>query len=212
VIEREVKLRFGTANEARAALQAAGAAPLRGRRLQDDFLYDTADGTLRARRCALRVRRESGTTWLTFKGPVEAAPMKLRDEHESLVDDGEALTRVLEGLGYQVWFRYQKYREEFAGPDVVIALDETPVGTFVEIEGSADGIFAATRALGRTTDDFILDSYRALFVRHGAEAGLRGRDMLFPDAPSLDALVPEAPVPEAARADGARSPHAVSPR
>jgi len=189
VIEREIKLRFASVDEARAVLQAAGAAPLRGRRLQDDTLYDTADGALRARRCALRVRHEVGTTVLTLKGPSSPGVMKLRDEHETSVADGAALVQVLEGLGYRAWFRYQKYREEFTAPDVVVALDETPVGTFVELEGSEDGILRMTGALGRDASHFILDSYRALFVTHGLACGATGRDMLFttpvhPDMPS----------------------------
>ena len=42
-IEREIKLRFPNAAEARAAVLAAGATPLRDRRLQNDCLLDTAD-------------------------------------------------------------------------------------------------------------------------------------------------------------------------
>ena len=77
-----------------------------------------------------------------------------------------------------VWFRYEKYREEYAAGNVTVALDETPVGTFVEIEGDEHGILTITRALGRTPDDFILSSYRRLFVRHREEYGL-GTNMLF---------------------------------
>src|SRR5690242_15316455 len=40
-LEREIKLRFSSANEAREALLAAGAMPLYGRRLQEDALLDT---------------------------------------------------------------------------------------------------------------------------------------------------------------------------
>ena len=76
--------------------------------------------------------------------------------------------------------RYQKYREEFALDDVIIAVDETPVGTFVEIEGSEQAILRMTAALGRTPSDFILDSYRGLFLKHRESAGLRGTDMIFP--------------------------------
>ena len=39
--------------------------------------------------------------------------MKVREELETLVGDGEVLLRVLEELGLHVWFRYEKYREEF---------------------------------------------------------------------------------------------------
>ena len=77
------------------------------------------------------------------------------------------------------WFRYEKYREEFSHEDVTVAIDETPVGVFVEIEGSEEGIAAMAEALGRGPADYLLDSYRGLFLK----SGLGGRDMVFdPDA------------------------------
>ncbi len=79
-----------------------------------------------------------------------------------------------------VWFRYEKFREEFAHEDVIIAVDETPVGVFVEIEGGEAGILATATALGRTADDYIVDSYRSLFLRHRDDFGIVGPDMLFP--------------------------------
>jgi adenylate cyclase class 2 len=182
VLEREVKLRFASVEEARGAVHAAGAAPSRCRRLQEDALLDDAQETLKQRRCVLRVRVESGRSLLTFKGPVQPSPMKLREEIETVVGDGETLLRCLEQLGYAVWFRYQKYREEYALTDVVIAIDETPVGVFVELEGDEHGILEATRALGRTPSDFLLDSYRSLFMAHRRAHGLPATDMLFDEA------------------------------
>jgi adenylate cyclase class 2 len=179
MIEREVKLRFGTPDEARAAIVAAGATPLRSRRLQEDALLDTEDETLRRRRCVLRIRTEAGRSLLTFKGPVHPGSMKIRDEHETVIADGEVLRHVLEELGMHVWFRYEKYREEYAAADVTIAVDETPVGTFVEIEGGEQGILSMTQALGRSASDFVLDSYRGLFIKHREEFGLGGPDMVF---------------------------------
>lgn len=82
MVEREVKLRFESPDEARAAILAAGAAPLRCRRLQEDALFDTEDEILRRRRCALRVRTEAGKSLLTFKGPVQPGTMKIRDEYK----------------------------------------------------------------------------------------------------------------------------------
>ena len=113
-MEREIKLGFHDADEARQAIMATGATALRGRRLQEDYLLDTVDDALRSRRCVLRVRLECGKSMLTFKGPVQNSPMKLREEAETVVADGLQLLHVLEELGYHVWFRYEKYREEFA--------------------------------------------------------------------------------------------------
>lgn len=184
MLEREVKLLFRTADEARAAITAAGASPFRARRLQDDALFDTPDESLRQRGCTLRVRTERDApqpdrVFLTFKGPVQPGAMKLREEHETGVGDGAALAQVLDALSLRVWFRYQKYREEFSAADLTIAIDETPVGTFVEIEGGEEAILSMTRALGRTPADFILDSYYRLFLTRRDHFGLSGSHMVF---------------------------------
>ncbi len=105
--------------------------------------------------------------------------MKLREELETVVGDGQVVLHILEELGLHVWFRYEKYREEFAHEDVTVAVDETPVGVFVEIEGSEHGIVATADALGRTQADYVLDSYRGLFLKHREQFGLRGTDMVF---------------------------------
>ena len=182
MVEREVKLRFESPEEARAAILGAGATPLRCRRLQEDALFDTEDEVLRRRRCALRIRTEAGQSLLTFKGPVQPGTMKIRDEHETVIADGAVLRHVLEELGLHVWFRYEKYREEYAAEDVTIALDETPVGTYVEIEGGEQGIEAMTHALGRSASDFILDSYRGLFIQHREQRGSSAVHMVCPEA------------------------------
>ena len=179
MIEREVKLRFDSPEQARAAILAAGATPLRCRRLQEDALLDTEDETLRRRQCALRIRTEGGKSLLTFKGPVLPGTMKVRDEYETVIGDGQVLQHVLEELGLHVWFRYEKYREEYAAEDVTVAIDETPVGTYVEIEGGEEGILAMTRALGRSASDFILDSYRGLFIKHREQFGFSTVNMVF---------------------------------
>jgi adenylate cyclase class 2 len=180
-LEREIKLRFDDPESARAAVLEAGGTPVRGRRLQDDCLLDTPDELLRGRRSVLRVRMESGRSLLTFKGPVQPSIMKLREELETVVGDGTLMLQLLEELGFQVWFRYQKYREEFALDDVIIAVDETPVGTYVEIEGGEGGILTTTAALGRQPSDCLLDSYRGLFVQYCEERGLPVTNMLFTD-------------------------------
>jgi adenylate cyclase class 2 len=180
-LEREIKLRFEDAETARAAILRAGATPVRGRRLQEDCLLDTADEQLRRQRCVLRVRVESGRSLLTFKGPVQPSTIKMRDELETVVGDGSLVVHMLEALGFHVWFRYQKYREEFALDDVIVALDETPVGTFVEIEGGDRGIADTAEALGRSPGDYLIDSYRRLYMVDCEARGVPIADMLFED-------------------------------
>ena len=181
MLEREIKLQFESVEAARAAVARTGATPIRPRRLQEDSLLDTADDELRRRRCVLRVRMEAGKSFLTFKGPVQPAMAKLREELETRIDDGPLLLRMFEELGFRVWFRYQKYREEFARDNVIIAIDETPVGIFVEIEGGDHGIAEVTDALGRGPGDYLRDSYRRLFVRHCKQRGIPVTNMLFDD-------------------------------
>jgi adenylate cyclase class 2 len=181
MLEREIKLRFESADLARQRIlsPAVAATPLRGRRLQEDCLLDTDDNLLLQRRSALRVRSENGKSLLTFKGPVQAGVMKVREEHETVVADGEALLTILDALGLRVWFRYEKYREEFSAEDIVIAIDETPIGVFVEIEGSEDHIHRAAVALGRTSQDYLTASYRSLYLDHCRTQGVTPADMLF---------------------------------
>jgi len=180
-LEREIKLRFDDPATARAAVLAAGATPMRARRLQEDSLLDTVDESLRRQRCVLRVRIESGKSLITFKGPVQPSFLKVRTELETIVGDGEVLLGILEALGFHVWFRYEKYREEFSLDEVIIAVDETPVGTFVEIEGGDRGIHGMAGALGRTTNDYLLDSYRRIYVSDCEARGIPPADMLFDD-------------------------------
>ncbi len=182
-IEREIKLRFESAAAARAAVRATGAAARGARPRQADPRLDWAPRRLRDRRSPLRVRAQAGSAVLTFKGPPQPGVMKVREELETTAGDTALLLRLLERLGLQVWFRYQKYREEYALGDVVLTVDETPIGTFVELEGGERGITEMAAALGRTADDYVVASYHDLFLS-AAPDGAQGRtDMVFDSRP-----------------------------
>lgn len=182
MIEREVKLPYPDSESALRAVEATGAAPLRPARLQRDTLFDTPDGRLRASGQVLRVRDDGGHGYFTVKGPMERGSMKVREEQETAVDDVRVLEAAFRALGLVVGFRYEKYRTEYSLPGVTLTIDDTPVGVFVELEGEEAAILDATRALGRTEDEFILDSYRGLFLARQQTFGLSGPDMLFPRA------------------------------
>ena len=178
-VEREIKLPYDSPAAARRAVVEAGATPLRARRLQNDCLLDRETQPLGVRHATLRIRVDGDRAYVTFKGAPTLARTKVREELETTVGDGALLLRLFERLGFHVWFRYQKYREEFRRGDLVIAVDESPIGTFVELEGSEQDILAMARTLERPASDFVLDSYLALFRKHCAARGSTATHMLF---------------------------------
>lgn len=109
---------------------------------------------------------------LTFKGPVRPGALKVREEIETRVDSAATLLDILARADFAPVFRYEKYREEFAVPGAVIAVDETPIGTFVEIEGDEAVIHSWAARLGRTPADYVTASYRALFLATGVSGDM----------------------------------------
>lgn len=133
--ERELKLALADRAALRERLRAAGARVLHAEAFEDNALWDK-DGALRAAGCLLRLRRDSRGARLTYKGPATFEEgVKVRLEHETTVGDAARLEAILGALGYAPVRRYQKYREEWQLDHVVIAVDRTPIGDFVEFEG-----------------------------------------------------------------------------
>lgn len=165
MIEQEVKLRFETHEAARQAVIAAGGRLVGSERPQDDRLFDTADARLYDGGAALRIRREPAGATITFKGPVQAGPVKSREEIETTVADADIAESLLARLGYAERWRILKYREDYLIGDARVFIDRTPAGVFVEIEGTIGTIALTARALGRAPADYILDSYRTLCLK-----------------------------------------------
>jgi adenylate cyclase class 2 len=123
---------------------------------------------------------------LTFKGPrLRAEKFKIREELETEVSSPQNLLKILERVGFRLTFRYQKFRSVFRkgkrpsrrGP--VLALDETPIGTYIEIEGTQTEIDLVAGGLGYTCSDYITDSYLQLFLKK-KKGRARRREMVFP--------------------------------
>ena len=181
--ETEIKLPFDSASEARARLERAGAGPAGLRLFEDNRLYDLPGLPLKAAGKIVRLRRVGDRGVLTFKAPVAGVHRhKVREEHECQVGDVEAASRILEGLGYSVVYRYQKYRTLFALEGLTVCLDETPIGCFVELEGDPEGIDRVAGKLGFTPRDYIRVTYRDLQEQVAADSGRNEPgDMVFGD-------------------------------
>lgn len=139
----------------------------------------------------------AGRTLLTFKSPPDQLAIgdvapggdrrhKVREEIETELMDGATVRRIFEGLGLRGWFRYEKYRTTYVLPGrhpwakgLLIEMDETPIGTFVELEGQAAAIDRAAKELGYSPKEYVLKNYLVLYVEECKRKGEQPKDMLF---------------------------------
>jgi adenylate cyclase class 2 len=182
LIETEVKIAVRQTDEVRDLLRSRGFHEVVPRRLEVNTLYDTPEARLRASSMLLRVREIGGGCLLTWKGPGTAGVHKIRPEIETSAGSSEKLGRILTEIGFQPTFRYEKFRTEYkTSPDAagVVTLDETPIGTFLELEGPGDWIDPTATALGFTPSDYILESYGRLYISDCQRRGVEPGNMTF---------------------------------
>ena len=180
--ETEVKLKVVGARQIRSVLRRLGWRVARSRYHEKNTVYDRhGDSWLLAGRL-LRVREVGKACELTVKLPVaHQGDHKVRDEHEISADDPLQLAHILGALDFEPEWRYEKFRTEFRKPRArgKILFDETPVGDYLELEGDAAWIDRTAQRLGFSKADYVIASYRGLFVDYVAENGGNARDMLF---------------------------------
>lgn len=177
--EIEIKLPFDSYEEALESVRRAGASPICERTFEDNVLFDFPDGSLKSAGKLVRVRRTAGRTVLTFKAKVAGESRHaVRDEYETEVTDFDGVCGVLAGLGLAPSYRYQKYRTGLSTDGVAVAVDETPIGCFVELEGEPEAIDRVATELGFSPDRYVLASYRELQEQRAAARGVPPGDML----------------------------------
>jgi adenylate cyclase class 2 len=171
-IETEIKLKVGDTRETAARIEATGARLRHPRELEDNQLYDFPDHRLMERGAMLRVRILERQTLLTYKDRARIEDgVKSRREIESTLPSGEAgpLAAILGSIGLEPLFRYQKYRTTWEEGDLLITLDETPIGAFIELEGARTLIDRMASRLGFQIEEYISASYRDLYVHFLAD-------------------------------------------
>lgn len=143
------------------------------RTFEHNTLYDTPARDLRTRTEILRIRQYGDICTLTHKrttpqNPSEASRYKVRIETETTVADGASLGHIFEQLGYSPAFIYEKYRTEWSHPDIPsahVVVDETPIGTYAELEGPPDWIDRTLSTLSIDPTTCLTDSYGKLFLK-----------------------------------------------
>jgi len=174
-----------------------------------NLLFDTPDGGLAKHGQLLRIRTETpaagkrpargkiARTLLTFKSPPDHLAIgdfraggerryKVREEIEAILPDRASLQKIFEGLGLRGWFRYEKFRTTYVLParqawakGLLIEVDETPLGVFMELEGPGEAIDRAARELGFSRKDYILKNYLVLYLDECKRKGTEPAHMLF---------------------------------
>ncbi len=179
--EVEIKLRVPSVEEAKRRLRSAGFRVSKRRIFESNTVFDTPSLELRAASRLLRLRQSGNAHILTFKGAPSPGRHKTREEIETSLGDGEAFREILNRLGYRAVFQYEKYRTEFRRPDEagMATLDETPIGVFLELEGTPKWIDRAARSMGFSERDYLTESYGGLFLQWCAKKGIKSDRMVF---------------------------------
>lgn len=160
VLEIEVKIRIENLDSIRQKLEKVGAVLHRDRHFEENVLFDLPDEVLFHKQSALRLRISGKKSYLTFKGPVQKSRrFKVREEFETEVRNPKQAAKILRALGYREVFRYRKHRTVFRTKKITVCLDETAVGSFIELEGDRSDIVRFARTLGFSKQDFIKTDY-----------------------------------------------------
>jgi adenylate cyclase class 2 len=129
--------------------------------MEDNWVLDDTARTLATAGRLLRVRRFGDRSFLTLKGPATfSAGVKSRVETETVR-------------------RYQKRRETWSLEGVTVALDETPMGAFVELEGESARLASVASALGLDPRTSVRGTYLDLWTAYRAEHPDAPQDMVF---------------------------------
>jgi adenylate cyclase class 2 len=213
--EIEIKLRVQDVEALRSRLKRLRAREITPRTHESNTLYDTPRHDLRRRGQLIRLRieqlastfgrrrpKQNAAAVLTYKGPPLISRnarkaggnsnlrshFKIKDEFEVSVTLANNMASILRALGLRPIFRYEKFRTTYALPDVrglKVELDETPVGIYLELEGTVAGIDRAARLLGYARNVYMTDTYGSLYLAACRRRGRKPGDMLFPPTKKL---------------------------
>jgi adenylate cyclase, class 2 len=172
------------------------------RTFEANTLYDTPSRDLRSRREILRIRRYGAVATLTHKrlaapdDPAHPSRYKVRIETETTVADPKALGLVFEQLGYSPAFTYEKYRTEWSifdpltGSTPHLVIDETPIGTYAELEGAPAWIDRMLVNLNINPSTCMTDSYGKLFLDWKERTGSSAENLTYAEITAMPQLQP----------------------
>jgi adenylate cyclase class 2 len=182
-IETEIKFRVSDQPQLESQLASLGFRLITPRSFESNTLFDTPGRDLRLKRELVRIRNYAGHWLLTHKRVPDSGIGEDRHKHrvetETDLSDGAALADVFAAIGLFPVFRYEKWRTEWADEIGHCVVDETPIGTFAELEGPADWIDRVASQLGIAAEDQLTVSYGRLFDQWRESTGSSAQDLTF---------------------------------
>ncbi len=177
-LETERKYLHPNLTQVRERLSQKGAV-FREQTWEQNLVLDTPDKSLRRKSILLRLRHAERIT-LTLKKPApnrtEGNKVKAMEELETVVSDQNAMLGILERLGFEVAFAYEKFRETWQWQKCTICLDTLPFMEAVEVEGDLACIDAAADLFELDNLDASTLSYHQLHQAYRQSHGLPPKD------------------------------------
>lgn len=163
-----------------ARLQKLNAGLIQPRVHETNLRYDTAGRTLSKAGRVLRIRQDESAK-MTFKGSTtNLNGVQSRDEIEFEIESFDLGRQLLESLGYEVMFFFEKFRTTYEYNGTHVMLDELPFGSFVEVEGMDEAQIKETAGLlGLNWERAIQVSYRKMYEIACKAMGLPVADISF---------------------------------
>lgn len=194
-IETEIKLRVPDLPDVLRRIRQIGASD-HGRSFEENTIYDTPEADFHHHGRLVRLRIETAKNGhrkakLTSKAPPDKPNSRAKRKHsgplhkeklerEVDVRDPARTARLLETIGLRPSFRYEKYRTSFRLGSLHLDLDETPIGTFLELEGRPSAIDRVAKKLGYAHKDYIRGTYWDLYAADCRRRGRKPSNMVFP--------------------------------
>jgi adenylate cyclase class 2 len=179
--EVEIKFCIADIDSLADRLRQIGFQQVTPRTHEMNTLFDLPGHPLRDRGDVLRIRKYGDSWVLTHKSKSEKqeGAHKTRVETETRIADGEKMEAILRALQFEPSFRYEKFRAEWKAGSGNVVIDETPIGTYGEIEGPPQWIDAVARDLQIDRKDYITETYAGLFVAWKRQTGSKAEEMTF---------------------------------
>jgi adenylate cyclase class 2 len=178
MVSKEIEIKFRVEDEKGILRKLDGIGTKKTEEgLEHNVVFD--NGELREKGFLLRLRKFNNRNVLTFKKTITKKDFKEADEVQTNVKDFDRMKEILMSLGYDVFWIYEKQTSHFSLGDTLICVDRLPFGTFMEIEGTKEGIRDVSSKLGLDMNKGITQTYMELYQDFCKKQGKEMENLVF---------------------------------